>query len=235
MKKLVNISINKLNYFMIVILLVGIISKTFSQSQNLNSNQTILNDNEIVANFMKPLNVVIPDKWISFAVDAIKLFDNEGVVSAHMILQEDLPKVAVVDRPAYVLMAFDAIRTAYDKEKHTKASDEFFAEYLNYENGVKSVTNRFAQDYAKRSEEFIAKTKQETAQIKQETAQTKQETAQNKLEIENMVKKAINILSSDPNNTTARKILQTASDTFKKAHQEPSEDLKKYFKIYNIE
>jgi len=162
MKELFKILRDKMKYFIIVILLGGINCLTFSQSQKLNSNQATPNDNEIVVNFMKPLNVVIPDKWISFAVDAIKLLDNEGIASAHMILQEDLPKVPIEDRPAYVLMAFDAIRTAYDKEKHTTAADseDCLAVFITYENEIKSITNRFAQDFVKRSEEIIAQNNQ---------------------------------------------------------------------------
>ena len=179
------------------------------------------NDAKIVADFTKPLGVTIPTEWIKFASDIIQMLDAEGVASAQMILNQDLPKVAQADKAAYTLMALEAIQTAYDKEKHTKASDEFLAEYLNYENGVKSVTTRFAADWNKRSEIVIA--------------QNKQEIAQNKQEIEIMVKKAANILSSDPNNTTAKKILQTASDTFKTTHIEPSESAKAEFKKFNIQ
>ena len=125
-------------------------------------------DAQIVADFTKPLGVTIPAEWTQYASNIIQMLDADGVASAQMILQQDLPKVAQADKPAYILMSLEAIRTAYDKEKHTKASDEFFAEYLNYENGVKSVTNRFAVDWNKRSEIYINQTKENINQKNQE-------------------------------------------------------------------
>lgn len=112
--------------------------------------------------------MTIPAEWTQYASNIIQMLDADGVASAQMILQQDLPKVAQADKPAYILMSLEAIRTAYDKEKHTKASDEFFAEYLNYENGVKSVTNRFAVDWNKRSEIYINQTKENINQKNQE-------------------------------------------------------------------
>ena len=232
MKELIKISGSKMKYFIIAILFLGVNCKIYSQSQNLNSNQATLNDNEIVANFMKPLNVVIPDKWINFAADAIKLLDEEGVASAHMILQEDLPKVALEDKLAYVLMAFDAIRTAYDKEKHTIASDEFFAEYLNYENGIKSVTSRFATDGEKRSEIIIALIKQETALIKQETAQIKQETAQNNKTSEELMLKTYKL---NPNSEKLKILAKETKKNWDKLGYKYSEETAKMFKSLGIE
>lgn len=132
------------------------------------------NDTQRVADFTKPLGVTIPAEWTQYASNIIQMLDADGIASAQMILQQDLPKVAQADKPAYILMSLEAIRTAYDKEKHTKASDEFFAEYITYENEVKSVTNRFAQDRQKRSEIFIAQTQQEINQNKKEIAQNEE-------------------------------------------------------------
>lgn len=114
------------------------------------------NDAQRVSDFMKPLNLTIPAKWIKFASDNIQMLDADGIASAQMILQQDLPKVAAADRVAYVLMAFDAIHKAYDKEDHITASTEFFEAFLAYGDGITSITNRFAQDRQKRSEIFIA-------------------------------------------------------------------------------
>jgi len=155
-----------------------------NNSNNPKMEQVDKNDTQRVSDFMKPLGVTIPTNWITFASDAIQMLDADGIASAQMILKQDLPKVAEADRPAYILMAFDAIRKAYDKEEHTKASDEFFAEYITYENLVKSVTNRFAQDRQKRSEIFIAQTQQETTQIEKETTQIEKETIKKNKEAE---------------------------------------------------
>gem|GEM_PF-5258121 len=126
-------------------------------------------DAQRVADFTKPLGVTIPAEWIKFASDNIQMLDQDGIDVAHQLILADFAKIPQQDRLAYVLMAFDAIHTAYDKEKHTKASDEFFAEYITYENEVKSVTNRFAQDRQKRSETFIVQTQQENKQKAKES------------------------------------------------------------------
>ena len=172
-------------------------------------------DTKIVTDFTKSLGVSIPSKWIKFASDAIQMLDAEGIASAQMILKQDLPKVAEADKPAYVLMAFDAIRKAYDKEEHTTASDEFFAEYLTYENGIKSVTSRFAADWNKRSEAIIAQDKQETAQMKQETAQMKQEVSQKSKLAENGLLKLYETNPSDPRVVSMAKELK---DFFKETN-----------------
>lgn len=116
------------------------------------------NDTQRVADFVKPLGVTIPAKWTQYASNIIQMLDADGIASAHMILKDDLSKIPEADRPAYLLLSLEAIRTAYDKEKHTTAADseDCLAESITYENEIKSVTNRFAQDRQKRSETFIA-------------------------------------------------------------------------------
>jgi DNA-directed RNA polymerase subunit H (RpoH/RPB5) len=180
-----------------------------NNSANPKMEQIDKNDTQRVTDFMKTLNVTIPTNWIKFASDAIQMLDAEGILSAQKILEEDLPKVAETDRPAYVLMSFDAIRKAYDKEEHNKASEEFFAEYITYENLVKSVTNRFAQDRQKRSETVIAQNKQEINKNKQEISQNKQEINKISKETEKQLLKLYQLNPNDPQ-------LKTFSENSKK-------------------
>lgn len=184
------------------------------------------NDTQRVAYFTKPLGITIPAEWMSFASDAIQMLDADGIASAQMILNQDLPKVKQGDRAAYVLMAFDAIRKAYDKEEHTTASDEFFAEYLTYENGVKSITNRFAQDRQKRSEIYIAQNKQEINQNKQEISQNKQEISQKNLEAETRLLKLYKL---NPNDTQLKTLATNTKKNFINTNYKYSEKTAEIF------
>lgn len=185
-------------------------------------------DTQRVADFTKPLGVTIPSEWIKFASDIIQMLDAEGVASAQMILQQDLPKVEAADKAAYVLMAFDAIRKAYDKEDHMEAATEFAVEFVVYGDWITSITDRFAEDRNKKSDVYINQKKENINNLDKEINQNKQE-------IEKMVNEAAIVLSKDPNNIKARNMLKIAKDGLKKANIDPSESTKNIFKKFNIQ